>query len=108
MAILECPTRNDLPSYNYVISLDSVNYMLDFKFNSRMQKWFISLSDQFSNQIIAPVPIVSTWGLFDRFVGNSVPAGTLFAFDSSGQNLDPGRYDLGDRVRLFYAEAGTL
>lgn len=107
MAILECPTRNDLPSYFYVINLDSVNYGLSFKFNSRMGYWFVALYDAFQNIIVSPVPVICTEPLFNRFVECAIPPGTLFAFDSSGQNLDPGRFDLGDRVRIYYMESGT-
>lgn len=108
MAFLECPTRNDLPSYKYVISLDGTNFTLTFTYNIRMGKWFLNLGDSINTPIVSQVPIVSTWPLFDRFNEEGIPLGTLFAFDSSGQNLDPGRFDLGDRVRMFYAEAGTL
>jgi hypothetical protein len=34
--------------------------------------------------------------------------GTLFAFDTSGNNADPGQFDLGANVRLYYLEAGTV
>ena len=105
MALIECPTRKDLPAYKYVTTLDGTSYQLDFTFNDRMSKWFLSISDSQGNVIVDPVPIVATWPLFDRFKDARLPPGTLFAFDSSGQNMDPGRFDLGDRVRLLYQEA---
>ena len=53
--IVECPTRNDLPSYNYLIELDGVSYILAFTFNARMSdgagKWFVSIADQNNNPI---------------------------------------------------------
>jgi hypothetical protein len=106
--ILEIPTRNDLPSYSYVISLDGVNFTLAYTFNDRMQKWFLNLADASGNQIVSQVPVIASMPLFDRFVAEAVPAGTLFAFDTSGQNMDPGRFDLGDRVRMLYAEKGAI
>jgi hypothetical protein len=108
MAIIECPTKNDLPAYQYVISLDGTNYTLTFTFNDRMGKWFLNLGDATNNPIINQVPIIASMPLFNRFVGAAIPPGTLFAFDTSGQDMDPGRFDLGDRVRLLYAEEGTL
>ncbi len=110
MALLEVPTRNDLPAYKYVVQLDGVNYQLAYYFNPRVGlvgKWFVSLSDQVGNPIVGPVPVVATWPLFDRFKEEAVFPGTLFAFDTSGQNEDPGQFDLGDRVRMLYLEAGT-
>lgn len=104
--LLEIPTRNDLPSYTYVISLDGVNFTLRYTFNDRMGKWFLNLADGLGNDIINQVPIIASMPLFNRFVAAAIPAGTLFPFDTSGQNMDPGRFDLGDRVRMLYAEDG--
>lgn len=105
--MLECPTRTDLPAYKYRIKLDGVTYQLAYSFNPRMGKWFITLGDQLGNTIVGPVPVVATWPLFDRFKEESIPPGTLMCFDSSGQNQDPGQFDLGDRCRIVYLEAGT-
>lgn len=107
MAYLECPTRKDLPSYFYTITLDGTSYRLDFTFNVRMSKWFVQISDPQGNALIAPVPVVATWPLFNRFKKSTLPPGTLFCFDTSGANLDPDRFDLGDRCRILYLEAGT-
>lgn len=111
MAFVEIPTRNDLPAYNYVVRLDGVNYKLSYYFNPRMNngqgKWFVGLYDQLDNLLVAAVPIVATWPLFDRFKSLGIPPGTIFCFDTSGQNKDPGQFDLGDRCRMIYMEADT-
>lgn len=111
MALLEVPTNNSLPAYEMTVTLDGTNYIVALYFNPRLAdgagKWMISLSDQNRNLLIGPVPVVANWTLFDRFFADNPPKGTLFAFDTSGQDLDPGQFDLGDRVRLFYLEAGT-
>lgn len=109
--LIEIPTRTDLPSYEMTVTLDGTNYIIALYFNPRIDdntgKWFISLSDQNRNLLIGPVPVVVSWGLFDRFIDLQVLPGTVFAFDTSGQTLDPGQFDLGDRVRLFYLEGET-
>lgn len=110
MALIEVPTRNDLPAYNYIAKLDGVNYKLSYVFNPRLGdvgKWTVALSDQVGNPLVGPVVIVATWPLFNRFKANGIFPGTLFAFDTSGQNEDPGQFDLGNRVRMLYLEAGT-
>lgn len=110
--IVEIPTRNDLPSYEMSVPLDGVTYIVALYFNPRINdgqgKWFISLSDQNRNLLVGPVPVIVTWGLFDRFVDLVTLPGTIFAFDTSGQDIDPGQFDLGDRVRLYYIEAETV
>jgi hypothetical protein len=107
MAYLEVPTNNQLPAYKYTVTLDGTSYQLDFQWNDRMSKWFVSVSDPQGNILEAPVPIVATWPLFDRFKNQSIFPGTLFCLDTSGQNEDPGRFDLGDRCRMVYLEFGT-
>ena len=108
MAIIEIQTRIDLPAYEQLVKLDGVNYLIALYFNPRINndegRWFITLGDKNRNLIVAPVPIVVNWPLFDRFIEFPIPPGTIFAFDTSGQNKDPLQFDLGSRVRLFYAQ----
>lgn len=111
MALLEIPTRVDLPAYSQIVTLEGTAYQLDFTFNQRMAlgvgKWMLQISDSQGNPIIDEVPVVATWPLFKRFRDARLPKGTIYAFDTSGQNLDPGRFDFGDRVRLLYLESGS-
>lgn len=113
MAVVEIPTRNDLPVYQEQVTLDGVAYNMQFYFNQRINdnqgKWFVTLADQNNNMLVGPVPVVVNWPLFGRFIDQDMgqPPGSIFAFDTSGQNLDPGQFDLGARVRLFYLQTGT-
>ena len=112
MALLEIPTRNDLPSYEMSVTLDGTAYILQLYFNPRINEgagaWMISLSDVNRNLLVAPVPVIVNWPLFDRFIDLTTLPGTLFAFDTSGNNANPGQFDLGNNVRLFYLEEGTV
>lgn len=102
MALLELPTRTDLPGYRYTVRLDGTDYILGYRFNTRMDKWLMSVSDVTGALLIADVPLVADWPLIDRFRVPGQPPGSLVAYDTSGQGLDPGRFDLGDRVRMTY------
>jgi hypothetical protein len=106
MARLECPTRIDVPAYFYRILLEKASYTLSLNFNDRMGKWMISIGDEAGNQIVGNVPVIVNYPIFLRYKDVRLPMGTLWAWDSSNKNEDPGRYDLGDRVRLIYQEAG--
>lgn len=111
MAFLEIPTNPQLPSYQQLVMLDGINYQLTLVFNPRINngvgKWMLTLADQLGNIIVAAVPVVATWPLFNRLKEAAIPPGTIFCYDSSNQNIDPGQFDLGDRCRLVYLEAGT-
>jgi hypothetical protein len=111
MALKEIPTRNDLPSYQMLVTLDGTNYTVALYFNPRINngagEWMITLADQNQNMLCAPVPVIVNMPLFDQFIDLVELPGTIFAFDTSGNNSDPGQFDLGDRVRLFYLEADS-
>lgn len=111
MALKEIHTDNTLPSYEQAVVLDGTQYIVALYFNPRIDdgegKWFITLADQNRNMLCAPVPVTVNWPLFDRFIDQVILPGSIFAFDTSGANEDPGQFDLGDRVRLYYLEAGS-
>lgn len=111
MALIEIPTRTDLPSYEQQVKLDGVAYIIALYFNPRINDgagaWMITLADQNRNMLCAPVVITVNWPLFDRFIDLVDLPGTIFAFDTSGNNQDPGQFDLGNRVRLLYLEANS-
>ena len=105
MTISECLTRVDLPAYNYIVQLDGVQFQLTFTYNDRMSKWFLAIADASGNPLVAEVPVQVNYPMFDRYKVAGLPAGTLFAFDTANTNTDPTRYELGDRVRLYYQSA---
>lgn len=111
MALIEIPTRNDIPSYEQQVKLDGTAYIIALNFNPRINngqgKWFATLADQNRNMLVGPVPVIVSWPIFDRFIELVQLPGTIFAFDTSGANSDPGQFDLGNRVRLFYLEANS-
>jgi len=112
MALLEIPTSNQIPTYEFGTTLDGTNYILQLYFNPRMNngagEWMLSISDKSRNLIVAPVPCVVSEGLFNRFIDLAIPSGTVFTFDTSGNTEDAGQFDLGNRVRLFYLESETI
>lgn len=112
MALLEIPTRNDLPVYEMTVKLDGIQYIIALYFNDRINdgegRWMITLANQNRKMLVGPVPVIVNQGLFDRFIDLVQLPGTIFAFDTAGNNEDPGQFDLGNRVRLYYLEAGTV
>jgi hypothetical protein len=111
MALIEITTRTDLPSYEQQVKLDGTAYIIALYFNPRINDgagaWMITLADQNRNMLVGPVPVIVGIPLFDRFIDVVDLPGTIFAFDTSGQDLDPGQFDLGARVRLYYLEEGS-
>jgi hypothetical protein len=48
----------DLPSYSYTVALNSKSYKLTFVFNSRSQKYFMSIADENVTPIIDGVALL--------------------------------------------------
>ncbi len=105
MSFFECPTRVDLPAYKYTVQLDGTVFQLTFTYNDRMSRWMISIADAAGVPLIAEVPVIVNYPLFDRYKVSGLPLGTLFAFDTQNTNTDPTRYEFGDRVRIYYQSA---
>ena len=105
MAILQIPTRNDLDAYSFVIELEKRNYLLRFRFNERMNTWFMDICKTDGTPILAGLPLLTDTDLVSRFVIPDLPPGLFVAVDESGQGMDAGRFDLGASVKLLYRES---
>lgn len=105
MSVFQLPARPSVPAYRYRIDLDGEIFVLDYEYNSRMGKWLLQIEDEEGEVLIAHAPIIVNWPIFERFIQEELPAGVIAAYDSSGQNEDPGRFDLGSRVKMIYREA---
>lgn len=89
--------------------LDGREYVLTFRWNQREAKWYLSIADTNEAPIVQGVKIVINFPLLtNRIVDERRPPGEIFAVDPSGEERDPGLYDLGARVRLLYIEAADI
>ncbi len=105
MATWIIPTLTDTEFYVERVELDSVVFELTFAWNTREEKWFLSVADADGVALASGIKIVADWPLFQSVSNADMPAGTMLANDTSGAGLDPGLDDLGDRVLLMYQDA---
>ncbi len=111
--MLTLPTSKEKSDdfYSFELELDGKSYSFQFYWNARASAWFLDLSLDDGTALLSGNKLTS--GLYpfawwsDRIDGFP---GSLFVFDSSGTNTDPGRYDLapGARCTLYYFEAVDL
>lgn len=110
MATLEIPVDSVDANFDLQVTLDSVALLLTFRWNARAEAWYLDIATAEGEVIAASRKVVIDWPLMMRGFRDSdgrLPTGELYALDTSGQGLRPGRNDLGGRVRLYYDEAGT-
>jgi uncharacterized protein DUF6983 len=114
---LTIPLRTDLFSYTQSLVLDGASVDLWLSYNTRDTRWYWSLyltstpfdADGGRVPIIGGLPVTVSWPFWRQFrYLASLPGGDLLALDESGQGLDPGQFDLGNRVQLYYMTAAEL
>lgn len=106
MALYEIPSRNDIPNYQYTIELDGEVFQLEFYFNQRDNRWFMSIRQEDGSAVLLGIPIVSGMLLIERFVMSGLPLGDVLPMDFEGGIEYPRRGDLGAGVQVMYNEIG--
>lgn len=102
--ILNLPARNDLPYYKFKITLSNVIFSLDFKYNTRMSRWIMNINDASENQILSGIPVLINRNLTAQYSTLSIPAGTIFANDDTGQDTQPTQFSFGTDHTLLYLD----
>ena len=108
MATTILPTRTDgSQRYSYRAMLGGVLFAFEFFWNVRDSSWSFTLSDTNNNLLLSRKITVGT-PLLSRFQQNNLPYGELFAYDTSGSNMDPGLTDFGSRVVLTFTDGADI
>ena len=107
MALLEIPTRTDLSVYDFTIELDAVVYTLSMVYNTRAERWFLSILDIDGNALREGLKMVSNWELTTTWVQQSRPDGAFYAINPENDD-DPNRDTLGTSSVFVYDEGGKL
>lgn len=93
--------------------LDGLHYRFLFKYNGITDLWYLDLSDDAGEVLVAGIGIAVSEGqgedeILDLLKPHrhlEVPPGLLYAFDTSGDHVESGLEDMDTRVVLLYEEA---
>ena len=105
MSILIVPTHSNLPSYNFNVDLDENNFIFQFDYNGRADRWFMTLKDRDGNSILDGVMLETGIDYLDLIQNDEKPQGNLILENISDNDIICGRNDLGINFRLLYNEA---
>lgn len=104
MALLELAPINpeiQSSSYDYQIDLGDVTYRLVIRYNTRSDRWYLSLYDAENNLLISGVKLVINYPLLSNHL--SAPSGgTLILIDTANTGEECGYEDLGRRCQLLW------
>lgn len=104
MSLTQIPTRIDgTPAYRQRVRLDQQDWLIDFVWNHRTQRWAFSLLDLDGSAVLTGQGVACGFNLLNRAQGG--PPGQLVAFSTDGTFEAPGLQELGDRVRLIYVSS---
>lgn len=105
---LLAPRNATAAKYRFRSRLDGAYYGIRMLYNTRGRYWTISMSNSEGDQILDGIKLVEGQDLIAQFKDTRLPPGQLIVDDTAGLDLDPGRYDLGRRVRIVYVEEADL
>lgn len=103
MSIVSVRTFED-PFYNEVVTLDGSDYLLEFRYNQREDRWYFDVSLTDGTMLVRGVKVVCGVPLLTRYADARLPKGALVALPNTTGNTSPGLKELGEdrRVTLFY------
>ena len=102
MAIVGIPVTNQVPNYRFQIDLESVQYYLEFRFNTRLDRWVMDIEDKDKNTLIQGVPILINLNLLAQYVIEGLPPGVFMAINETGTQQEATRNTFGVDVKLIY------
>lgn len=96
------------PQFDQVVELDGTDFLLDFRWNEREQRWYLDVSDNDGALILAGQKLVANWLPMRLVTNRGRPLGQMVLQDTTRAGLDPRLGDLGTRVRLIYFTAAEV
>lgn len=102
---------DDTAFFDLQATLDDVTYTLEFRWNDRLQAWFMNVYDaEGATPYQLGIRLVADW-LLGQYISSRQPTGVFLALDTGapdGEGQDPGFDDLGNRVQLYYVPRSEL
>jgi hypothetical protein len=102
------PLVPSVPHYRVGTALDGVQYVIDVRWNGRLESWFLDLRAEDESPIALGLRVTLGALIGGRVADARFPRGVLIASDRSGAGRDPALDDLGERVVVNFIPALEL
>lgn len=99
---------NDLPYYSIQVSLDDIEYILTFKYNTRMDRWLFSFSESNGSIIFSGILLVLGINFFDLIADDRQPTGELRMYDTTQNANEPNKDNFGQTLKMIYIPLSEL
>lgn len=98
----------DNPYYTINIKVDGVVLFLTFKWSTREQSWYFSVFDGDNNPLMIGIKLMPFADLTLKHPNTKMPPGVLYCVSITSDLSPPGRFDLSERIKLYYLTASDL
>lgn len=106
--MFEVPLPGELPFFNIRVRLSGSEYVFDFRYNQREDRYYLTLQNQDGEPLVSGFKVVCNVPIGRKSARVDLPLGKLI-FQDETTSQEPARYgDLGERVKLYYYEPETL
>jgi hypothetical protein len=100
--ILVIPIDGTAVDQQFTLELQRVVYAFRFVFNSRDERWYMSMFLEDGTPLIEGTPLTTGMDLLGRFRTEQWPPGSFVVLDTTGRNLEPRRDAfLGSHILLY-------
>lgn len=107
MASQILPVHSNSEHYKFRTVLAGEIFAFRFDYNTRGDCWFFSVSDKNGAPILQGRRIALGTVYFDGLSDPRRPKGWIVALDTTNENVEAGRFDLGNRVILVFMDDNT-
>lgn len=99
---LTIPFSNEFANFSEEVTLEDTSYRLEFRYNGRSGQWTMNVLDIDLNPLIAGVPLVLNFSLFDQYPGRNLPPGEFYVVDTTEKERAIDRGNMGTILSLVY------
>jgi len=110
-SVVEIPIDPTIPFQSITIPLSGSSYKLSFKYNTRLDTWFMDILSSNGSQLLSGCKLCLGVLISESHTIEGLPPGVFVLVDSKDTTEDEfGRYELGSgrRVRLVYGEISQI
>jgi hypothetical protein len=105
MALLTIPLTDNVPWYTFTTTLEGATYGFEMCFNSRANRWMLSLSDATGTLLVASIVLLIERDLLRPYRTYKVPPGNLVVLDNTGFGQQPSQGSFLLNHSLYYLES---
>ena len=82
------PLDQEVPWYEFSVTLEQVTYTFEISYNSRAARWRMSILDSAANPVLMGVPLMVNRDLTGPYHYLSIPPGGFCVLDASGTSTE--------------------